>query len=149
MKKYKQVIVYGAALALLLFVLKALEFNFIIMRNSFEVYAGAIAIIFTALGVWLAVKLTRPKGPVVIEKTVFAGLAFHFNERMFNELRISSRELEVLQLMAQGLSNRQIADRLFVSVSTIKTHAASLFLKLEVERRTQAVEKARRLCLIS
>lgn len=148
MKKYKQVIVYGVALALLLFVLKTLEFNFIILRNSFEIYAGAIAVGFTALGIWLALKLIRPKEPVVIEKTVFAGPAFCFNAQMLDELRISARELEVLELMAQGLSNRQIADRLFVSVNTIKTHAASLFLKLEAERRTQAIEKAKRLSLI-
>ncbi len=102
----------------------------------------------TAGGRGLALKLTRPKAPVVIEKTVFVGSAFCFNQQMRNELRISSRELEVLQLMAQGLSNRQIADRLFVSVNTVKTHAASLFLKLEAERRTQAIEKAKRLMLI-
>ena len=84
---------------------------------------------------------------VVIE-TIVPKDVFSLDERMLRELRISIRELEILTLMAQGLSNQQIADRLFVSLNTIKTHAANLFLKMEVERRTQAVEKGRRLCLI-
>ena len=144
----KQVFLYGLSLALLLFLLKWLELNFIIIHYSFEIYAGAIAVVFTAMGIWLALKLSRPKLQTVVIETIVPKDVFSLNERMLRELRISIRELEILTLMAQGLSNQQIADRLFVSLNTIKTHAANLFLKMEVERRTQAVEKGRRLCLI-
>ncbi len=147
--KNKQNILYGACLALLLLLLKLLEWRFIIANHAFEVYIGAISIIFTALGVWLALKLVKPKTKtIVIEKPVSSGGVFSLNEAELNRLRISSRELEVLQLMAQGLSNQQIAEKLFVSLNTIKTHSANLFVKMEVERRTQAVEKAKRLGLI-
>jgi DNA-binding CsgD family transcriptional regulator len=145
----KQNILYGIALALLLLLLKWLEWNFVIVNHSVEIYASAIAVVFTALGIWLAVKLMKPKATtVVIEKPVAADTGFTLNEAELNKLHISSRELEVLQLMAQGLSNQEIAGRLFVSLNTIKTHSSNLFTKMEVERRTQAVEKARRLRLI-
>jgi len=144
----KQVLLYGVLLALLLFLLKWLELNFIIIHYSFEIYAGAIALVFTGLGIWLALKLTRPKLQTVVIETIVPKDVFSRDERMLRELRISIRELEILTLMAQGLSNQQMADRLFVSLNTIKTHAANLFLKMEVERRTQAVEKGRRLSLI-
>jgi NarL family two-component system response regulator LiaR len=144
--KNKQLILYGIALAFLLFLLKWLEWHFLIFKNSIEIYAGSLALIFTALGIWLATKLIKPK-TVVVEKTVLQN-DFTLNEIELDRLRISNRELEVLQLMARGLSNQEIAEKLFVSLNTIKTHSSNLFLKLEVERRTQAIEKAKRLSLI-
>ncbi|MDR3696152.1 LuxR C-terminal-related transcriptional regulator [Mucilaginibacter sp.] len=145
----KQNILYGLALALLLLLLNWLEWHFVIINHAFEIYAGAIALIFTALGIWLALKLVKPKvNTVVIEKPVVADAGFILNEAELSRRRISSRELEVLQLMAQGLSNQEIAESLFVSLNTIKTHTSNLFLKLEAERRTQAIEKAKRLSLI-
>jgi len=147
--KNKDILLYGVALAALLFLLKWLEFRFIIIDNAFEIYAGAIAILFTALGIWLAIKLITPKvKTIVVEKQVFTNPSFVLNESALNSLHLSAREIEVLQLMADGLSNQQIAERLFVSLNTIKTHTSNLFLKLEVERRTQAIEKAKRLSLI-
>jgi two-component system, NarL family, response regulator LiaR len=146
--RYKQVIIYGIALALLLFLLRFLELDFIIIHHSFEVYAGAIALLFTLLGIWIALKLTGPKLKVVIEPATPSAGGFNANEDILKELKISSRELEVLTLIAGGLSNQQIADNLFVSLSTVKTHVANLFFKMEVERRTQAIEKAKRLRLI-
>jgi DNA-binding CsgD family transcriptional regulator len=147
--KNKQNILYGVSLALLLLLLKWLEWHFIIINHAFEIYAGAIALIFTGLGIWLAIKLVTPKvTTVIVEKQVFTGPDFVLNEAEVNRLRLSARELEVLQLMADGLSNRQIAERLFVSLNTIKTHTSNLFLKMEVERRTQAIDTARRLGLI-
>jgi NarL family two-component system response regulator LiaR len=147
--KNKQIIIYGVSLALLLLLLKWLEWHFIIINHAFEIYAGAIAVVFTGLGIWLAIKLIKPKvKTVVIEKRVFAGVDFVLNETEFKRLRLSTRELEVLQLMADGLSNQQIAERLFVSLNTIKTHTSNLFLKMEVARRTQAIEMAKRLGLI-
>jgi len=147
--KNKQIIIYGISLALLLLLLKWLEWHFIIIDHAFEIYAGAIAVVFTALGIWLAIKLIKPKvKTVVIEKEVFTGPAFVLNEAELNRLRLSARELEVLELIADGLSNQQIAEKLFVSLNTIKTHTSNLFLKMEVERRTQAIEMAKRLGLI-
>lgn len=149
--KYKQTILYGIALAILVFLLQWLELRFVILDHAFELYAGAIALIFTGLGIWLAQKLMKPKvKTVVVEKQIIIdnGPDFIFNAQAAEELRISKRELEVLQLMGDGLSNQEIADKLFVSLNTIKTHSSNLFEKLEAERRTQAVEKAKRLGLI-
>jgi two-component system, NarL family, response regulator LiaR len=147
--KNKQFILYGVSLALLLLLLNWLEWHFVIINHAFEIYAGAIALIFTGLGIWLAIKLITPKvKTVVIEKQVFANADFVLNDAEVNRLRLSTRELEVLQLIADGLSNQQIAERLFVSLNTIKTHTSNLFLKMEVERRTQAIEMAKRLGLI-
>lgn len=151
--KNKLVILYGAALAGILFLLKWLEFRFVIMDHSFEVYIGAIALIFTSLGIWLALKLTRPKKEtIIIEKEVFITKppeGFVPDDISLMKWGISKREWEVLSLMSEGLSNQEIADRLFVSLNTIKTHSSNLFEKLDVKRRTQAIEKAKRLRLLA
>ncbi|WP_345949851.1 LuxR C-terminal-related transcriptional regulator [Mucilaginibacter sp. PAMB04274] len=151
LNKYRQTLLYGASLAVLLFVLKWLELRLLIIHHSFELYAGGIALLFTGLGIWLALKLARPKVETrVVEKEVYVSTAtpFVLNQNALNELNLSRRELDVLELMAGGLSNQEIAERLFVSLNTIKTHSARVFEKLEVKRRTQAVEKARRISLI-
>jgi len=149
--KHRSVLLYGTSLAVLLFLLRWLELRFIIFDHALEMYVGAIAVIFTALGIWLALKLTKPKiERVVVEKEIYIEKQkeFIFNEAEMNRLGISKRELEVLQLMAEGLSNAEIAKRLFVSLNTIKTHASNLFFKLDASRRTQAIEKAKSLSLI-
>lgn len=150
-RSYRSVIIYGTALAVLMLLLKWLEWQFIIVDYAIEIYAGIIAVIFTALGIWLALKLSKPKtATVYIDREVVVKDTgdFVLNERELNRLRISERELEVLQLMAEGLSNQQIAGRLFVSLNTIKTHSSKLFEKMEVQRRTQAVDMAKKLSLI-
>jgi NarL family two-component system response regulator LiaR len=151
--KNKLVIFYGASLAGILLLLKWLEFRFIIMDHSFEVYIGAIAIIFTSLGIWLALKLGRSKTEtIIIEKEVIItkpAAGFIPDEKALLKFGISKREWEVLVLMSEGLSNQEIAGRLFVSLNTIKTHSSNLFEKLEVKRRTQAVEKGKRLGLLA
>ena len=149
--RYKQTILYGISLGLLLFLLKWLELRFLVIDHAFEIYAGAIAIIFTSLGIWLALKLSRPKvETVVVEKQVFVTPPADFspNTVAISELELSRRELQVLELMAKGHSNEEIAREIFVSLSTVKTHNQNLFFKLDVKRRTQAVEKARRLQII-
>jgi len=147
--KNKHTILYAIALALLLFLLKWLELKLIIVDNAYEIYMGAIAVFFTVLGIWLALKLTKPK-TVVVEKQVYVNNRpeFIINQTEVEKLGLSKRELDVLQLMAEGLSNQEISERLFVSLNTIKTHSAKVFEKMEVKRRTQAVEMAKRLCII-
>jgi DNA-binding CsgD family transcriptional regulator len=147
----KRIVLYGSALALLLFALRWLEFQFVMIDYKLELYIGAIALLFTGLGIWLALKLVKPKKEtVIVEKEVYLPpqKGFVLNEAELERLAISKRELEVLQLMAEGLSNAEIAERLFVSLNTVKTHSSKLFEKLEVKRRTQAVETAKRLNLI-
>jgi two-component system, NarL family, response regulator LiaR len=149
--KNKGILLYGTSLALLLFLLKWLELRFIIFDHAFDIYIGAIALVFTGLGIWLALTLAKPKvEKVVVEKEVYIqqGSEFILNNNEIARLGISKRELEVLQLMAQGLSNEEIAARLFVSLNTIKTHTSRLFEKMDAKRRTQAVEMAKRLSLI-
>ena len=151
LRKNKTNLLYGAILGLLLFLLNWFQLRFVIFDNSVEIYIGAIAIIFTLLGIWLAIKLTKPKvETVVVEKYLYTNPndPFTINENALNELGMSKRELEVLQLMAEGLSNQEIAKKLFVSLNTIKTHSSKIFEKMDVQRRTQAVEKAKRLGLI-
>jgi len=160
LSRNRHIILYGVSLALLLFLLKWLELRFLIINHALEIYVGAIAIIFTALGIWVALKLMKPKvQTVVVEKEVVVNNVvekqvyinnspFVLNEKEVASLGLSKRELEVLQLMSQGLSNQEISSRLYVSLNTIKTHSSKVFEKLDVKRRTQAVEKAKRSGLI-
>ena len=149
-KKYKESIGYGVSLALLFFLLRWLEIRLLIFSHQYEIYVGAIALLFTAIGIWLANKITHPKvETIIIEKEVFVNeIPFLINQEVINRLKISKRELEVLSLMASGKSNREIATELYVSLSTIKSHVANLFEKLDVKRRTQAVETAKKLHIL-
>lgn len=137
----RTIVIYGTVLAVLVFLLKFVEYRFLVRDLSIEFYIGAVAVLFTVLGIWAGRKLTR-------KKVVTVGPAFVLNEVELQRLGISKREHEVLGLMAEGLSNQEIADHLFVSLNTVKTHTSNLFLKLEVSRRTQAVQRAKQLRLI-
>ena len=137
----KTVLIYGAALAVLVMVLKYVEYRFLVRDLSLEFYIGVVAMLFTGLGIWLGPRLTR-------RKPAIAAIPFVFNESEMLRRGISKREHDVLELIANGHSNQEIADKLFVSVNTIKTHTSNLFLKLEVSRRTQAIQKAKELSLI-
>ena len=150
-KQNKELISYAIAMAILLLLLRLLEYKFLVLEYKIEIYAGIIAIIFLLIGIWIANKVTKPKvETVVVEKEVkIFQDNFSINTEAIQTLKISSRELEVLQLMAKGLSNQEIADALFVSLHTIKTHNANLFEKLDVKRRTQAVEVAKKLQIIT
>lgn len=142
--RYKWPLVYGAALGGILLFLKWLEWRFLILDHSMEFYIGAIALSFTALGIWLARKLFKPeKETLVVEKLVPVtpprkGEAP--DEVILQRHGLSKREWEVLSLLSEGFSNQEIADKLFVSLNTVKTHVSNLYLKLDVKRRTQAVE---------
>lgn len=151
LQKHKSTILYSISLAFLLFLLKWLELRYLIFHHSFEIYAGFIAVIFTTLGIWLALKLSKPRVETrVVEKEVYVTRNENFvlNTTLLSQLEISKRELEILNLMAQGYSNEEIATKIYVSLSTVKSHNQHLFVKLDVKRRTQAIEKARRLQLI-
>jgi len=137
----RTIILYGLALAVLVFLLKYLEYQLIVRNLSIEFYVGIVALFFTALGIWAGLKLAQ-------KKVVIAGPEFILDQSELHRIGISKREYEVLALMAKGLSNQEIADQLFVSLNTIKTHSSNLFMKLEVSRRTQAVQKAKALRLI-
>lgn len=128
-------VLYGVSLAILLFVLHWIEYRFLIYAHAFEIYAGLIAVFFTGLGIWLANWLLKPKvKTVIIEKEVAPVLRpaenFKADEHWLKRTGISSRELEVLELMAQGLTNQQIAEKMFVSANTIKSHTSRLFENL-------------------
>lgn len=143
----RYIFLYATFLALLLLFLNWLKLRLLILDHALEVYIGSIAIIFTGLGIWLALKLTRTK--TGMPDNVPGRRSVHRpNMQEIEKLNLTRRELEVLQLMAEGLTNQEIAARLFLSVSTIKTHCNNLFDKMEVKRRTQAIEKARRLGII-
>lgn len=135
------ILLYGISLAALVAALKYVEYRFLVRDLSQEFYIGVIAIIFTGLGIWVGPRLARRK--VVVVRPDFV-----LDETVLQRVGISKREHEVLELMALGHSNQEIAEKLFVSVNTVKTHLANLFLKLEVSRRTQAIQKARELQLI-
>ncbi len=137
----KTILVYGISLAALVGLLRFVEYRFFIHDLSLEFYVGTVALLFTGLGIWAGQKLTR-------RRTVLVNPNFALNETELRRLAISPRELEVLELISKGLSNQEIADQLFVSVNTIKTHTSNLFLKLDVKRRTQAIQRAKELQFI-
>ncbi len=150
--KYKEFLVYGISMALVLLLLKILEANFIVFNYRLDFFIGAIAIVFTVLGVWLALKLVKPKVVTrIVEKEVYIENQekYEIDQKVIEELGISKRELDVLNLMAQGLSNDEIAGELFISLNTVKTHTSNIFVKLDVKRRTQAAEKAKRMKIIN
>ena len=150
-KQHSELIGMGIALAVILFLFQLLEFKLLIVSHQFEIYVGCIAVGFTLLGIWVAKKITSPKTEtMIVEKEIFISDPANFtrNEIEVSKRKISKRELEVLELMSLGLSNQEIAEKLFVSLNTIKTHTSNLFEKLEAKRRTQAIETAKKLQLI-
>jgi len=136
-----EIVVYGLAGGLLVVALRLTEYRFLVVEHSVEIYGGLVGALFAGLGIWLGVTLTR-KPPVVVVREVAVPAAgpFAVNQARVDELGITPRELEILGLIASGLSNREIADKLFVSENTIKTHSSRLFDKLGARRRTQAVQ---------
>jgi NarL family two-component system response regulator LiaR len=143
----KTVLIYGLLGGVLIVVLRLIEYRFLVIEHSLEIYGGVIALLFSALGIWLGLKLTRTR-EVVREISVPVSGPFERNQAQVEQLGITPRELEILEAMAAGFSNREIAERLFVSENTVKTHAGRLFGKLSAQRRTQAVQRAKEAGLI-
>lgn len=137
----KTILLYSGAMAVLIGILKYVEYQFMVKDFSVEFYIGVVALMFTVLGAWVGRQLTRGK-------TIIVDPNFSFNEANCEKLGISKRELEVLELIAQGMTNREIADKLFVSTHTVKSHSSNLFVKLNARRRTEAIKKAKELMLL-
>jgi len=142
-------LIYGLCGGALIVLLRLIEFRFLVVEHSIEIYGGIIAALFAGLGIWVGLKLTKKKEVVVVKEVpVPATQSFTLNEERLKDLGITRRELEILELIAQGLSNREIADKLFVSENTVKTHSSRLFDKLSARRRTQAVQIGKEMGLI-
>jgi len=146
----KTVLLYGLLGGVLIAGLKLIEYRYLVLEHSVEIYGGLVALLFSGLGIWLGLKLVRPKEtvitrevPVRVEVPVPVSGPFQRNQARVEQLGITARELEILEAIAAGLSTREIAERLFVSENTVKTHTARLFDKLSARRRTQAVQRAK------
>lgn len=151
----KIILLYGLLGGVLIVVLKLVEYRFLVVEHSLEIYGGLVAALFSGLGIWLGLKLTRTRETVVVrevsvpvEVPVRAEGPFAPDAERVRQLGITPRELEILEAIAAGLSTREIAGKLFVSENTVKTHASRLFDKLNARRRTQAVQIAKEAGLI-
>ena len=135
----RRVLIYGVIGGILITVLQWTQYRFLVVEHSIEIYGALTAATFAVLGIWLGLKLTKPQQKVVF-KEVPVGEPFVPDDRKREDLSITRRELEVLELIAQGMSNREIAEKLYVSENTVKTHSSRVFDKLGAKRRTQAVQ---------
>ena len=145
----KRTVFYGLIGGVLIALLKVLEYQHFIRAYPTEIYGGLVAVIFSALGIWFGVKMARAREVVVVKEVrVPEGEPFALDSEKLKELGITQREHEILGLIAEGLSNREIGERLFVSENTVKTHSSRLFAKLGVNRRVQAIQKGKELGLI-
>jgi two-component system, NarL family, response regulator LiaR len=145
----KHVLLYGLLGGVLIAGLKFIEYRWLVVEHSVEIYGGLVAAVFAGLGIWLGLKLTRKAETVVVREVMVPGPAdFERDEGRLAALGITPRELEILELIAAGLSNKEIAGRVHVSENTVKTHSSRVFDKLGAKRRTQAVQLGKELRLI-
>ena len=144
----RTVLLYGLLGGVLIAALKLIEYRFLVIEHSLEIYGGLVALLFSTLGIWLGLKLTRAHETVIIQEVEVPVPArpsdsFVLDSARLDQLGITPREYEILQCIATGLSTREIAEKLFVSENTVKTHSSRLFDKLNAKRRTQAVQIAK------
>lgn len=140
----RTVLIYGLVGAVMIVALNLSEYRFLVVDYSLEIYGLIVAFLFAALGIWLGLKLTRPTERLIVrEVSVPTSGEFVLNSASVERLGLTPRELEILTLIAEGLSTREIAGRIYVSENTVKTHSANLFSKLNARRRTQAVQIAK------
>jgi two-component system, NarL family, response regulator LiaR len=145
----KHVLLYGLLCGVLIAGLRLIEYRWLVVEHSVEIYGGLVAAVFAGLGIWLGLRLTRPAQAVVVREVIVeAPVAFTRDQGKLESLGITPRELEILELIAAGLSNREIAERVHVSENTVKTHSSRVFDKLGARRRTQAVQLGKQLRLI-
>jgi NarL family two-component system response regulator LiaR len=143
----KQVLLYGLVCGVLIASLRLIEYRWLVVERSVEIYGGLVAALFAGLGIWLGLRLTR-SGETVVVREVMVPAEFVRDDAKLASLGITPRELEVLELIAAGLSNKEIAERAYVSENTVKTHSSRVFDKLGARRRTQAVQLGKELRLI-
>jgi DNA-binding CsgD family transcriptional regulator len=143
----KPVLLYGILLGAVIVALQLIEYRWLVLEHSVEIYGALIAALFAGLGIWLGLRLTRPKERVVVRE-VPAPVTFVRDDAKVAALGLTPRELEILELIAEGLSTREIAGRIFLSENTVKTHASRVFDKLGARRRTQAVQLGKELGII-
>ena len=144
----KHILLYGVCGGLLIVLLKLIEYRFLVIERSLEIYGALVAVLFAAVGIWFGLKFTRTKETVVVKEVPVLTREFVMDRERLDQLGITAREFEILELIAGGMSNREIAEKLFVSENTVKTHSSRLFDKLSAKRRTQAVQIAKQLRLI-
>jgi DNA-binding CsgD family transcriptional regulator len=147
----KQILILGLVGGVLIAALKTIEYRFLVLEHSLEIYGGLVAVLFAGVGIWLGLKSARHKvvvKEVPVEVLVHAPANFVLDEKKLDSLGITRRELEILELIAAGLSNKEIAERVNVSENTVKTHSSRVFDKLGARRRTQAVQMGKELRLI-
>ena len=146
----KVVLLYGLCGGALIAALKTAEYRFVVVEHSVEIYGGVIAFVFAAVGIRLGMMLTRTRAAAVGDVVALpASAETPATDARASQFGLTPRELEILQQIATGKSTREIAEALFVSENTVKTHASHLFDKLNVKRRTQAVHVGKQLGLIS
>ncbi|MEP6780582.1 MAG: response regulator transcription factor [Gemmatimonadaceae bacterium] len=152
----KHVLLYGLLGGAVILLLRGVEYRYLVVEHSMEIYGALVAALFAAFGIWLGQTLTRNRTRVVVKEVpvevmvevpVAAG-PFQRNAERLDATGITPRELQILELIAEGLSNKEIADRVFVSENTVKTHSSRLFDKLNVKRRTQAVQVGKQMGIL-
>lgn len=137
----RHVLIYGLIGGVLIALLKWTEYRFVVIEHSIEIYGALTAATFAILGIWLGLKLTGSREKVILKEVpIVPTQPFAPNQAKREHLGITPREMEILELIAQGMSNREIAEKLFVSENTVKTHSSRVFEKLGARRRTQAVQ---------
>lgn len=145
----KHILTYGLIGGAVIALLRLVEYQYLVIEHSVEIYGALIAAVFAGVGIWLGLRMTRERERVIVrEVAVPAPPTFVRDARQVEALGVTPRELEILELIASGLSNREIAAKLFVSENTVKTHSSRLFDKLSAKRRTQAVQLAKQAGLI-
>jgi len=160
----RHVLIFGIVGGILIALMQWTEHRFVVIEHSIEIYGGLVAAIFAGVGIWLGMRITRRKERVVVREVPVikevlvptaarAGMPaprgpFVPDGSRREELGITPRELDILELIAQGLSNREIAEKLFVSENTVKTHSSRVFDKLGAKRRTQAVQLGKQFGLL-
>ena len=152
----RHVLIFGLVGGLLIAALQYTEYRFIVIEHSVELYGALIALLFASFGIWLGLRITRRRETIVVKEVLGpasgrsseASSPFSPNTAQQQSLGITDRELEILTLIARGLSNREIATQLFVSENTVKTHCSRAFEKLGAARRTQAVQRCKELGLL-
>ena len=145
----KHILAYGLIGGAIIALLKLIEYQYLVVEHSVEIYGALVAALFAGFGIWLGLRLTRARERVIVrEVAVPAPSTFVRDARRLESFGITPRELEILELIASGLSNREIAERIFVSENTVKTHSSRLFDKLGARRRTQAVQLGKQAGLI-